>query len=158
MKQLFFTLLLFTSLGLSGQSIGSYNISPAGSSSMSENGGLYFAIGEPINTEIGSGDLIISQGFLQVAIQGGINDTYELLIATAKIFPNPVSHSLNLELQDAEGVHQYSLLDVTGKKLASGELINKSTTIDFESHSSGTYFLQVFTDKEFVGVYTIIKQ
>lgn len=62
--------------GAFSQSITSYYISTQGKSAKGPDGGLYFAVGVPINTVIGDGntvigdgEIILAQGFIQVAIE-----------------------------------------------------------------------------------------
>lgn len=140
------------------QSIGAYNISTVGKSAMSDDGGLYFAVGEPINTVIGDGDIIISQGFLQVAIESGTSETNQLLLSTLKVYPNPTSYELNLELLDTPGKYTASLYNVLGQQLAKTNLETTYQKIDLSMLAPGTYYLRVFDKEQNIGTFSIIKQ
>ena len=70
----------------------------------------YISIGEPMSTEIVNGDIMISQGFLQVTILGNTVSTEEALDFDIKVFPNPITCYLQVELEQYENV-KYTLID-----------------------------------------------
>lgn len=158
MKTFIFCLSVLFATGASAQSIGSYNISTTGKSAMNEDGGLYFAIGEPINTVIGDGEIIIAQGFLQVAIASGTSQTEEILLSTLKVFPNPSNYELNIELLEFTGDYNVSLFNILGQELAKTKMDTTHQKIDMSSLSPGSYYLQVYNKEKSLGSFTIIKQ
>lgn len=158
MKIILFWLSVLMATGAYGQSIGSYNISTVGKSAMNEDAGLYFAIGEPINTVIGDGEIVIAQGFLQVAIESGTSDTEELLLSTLKVYPNPTSFELNLELLDLKANYRVSLYSILGQQLAETSMDTPYQKIDMSSLAPGTYYLHVHDEEKSLGTFSIIKQ
>lgn len=137
---LFFGLLLSIS-GFS-QEIKSYVISTTGAAIMGDGGSLYLSIGEPMNTEISGGDIMISQGFLQVSIaEPSSNDN--LLDEVIKAFPNPTSASLVIEMPEMDGQYEYQLFDVLGKVIRIEELKTIRSTVDLSLLDAGTYLLKV---------------
>lgn len=141
------------------QSIGSYNISTVGKSAMSSQGGLYFAVGEPMNATVsGDGNTSLAQGFLQVAIESGTTETKELLLSTLKVFPNPVSHELHLELQKENEAYRASLYNSIGQLMAKTNFDSAFQKIDLSALAPGTYFLRLDNEEKNIGSYSIIKQ
>ena len=149
---------MLLSAGAWGQSIGSYNISTLGKSAMNADGGLYFAVGEPINTVNGDGEIVIAQGFLQVAIESGTSQTDELLLSSLKVYPNPVNYELHLELLESNGNYSAQLYNTLGQPIASTNFENNYQKIDLSTLQAGTYFLQVYNNEKSLGSYSIIKQ
>ena len=155
---LLMTLLMVSTVAFS-QSIGSYNISTVGKSAMSSDGGLYFAVGEPMNATVsGDGSVSLAQGFLQVAIESGTSDTEELLLSTLKVYPNPVSYELHLELQKENEAYRASLFNSLGQLMAETTFENSNQKIDLSSLAPGTYFLRLYNQENNIGAYSIIKQ
>lgn len=157
MKYLLIIIGLVFSFSLSSQSIGSYVISSAGNSIMNENGGLYFSVGEPLNTELSDGEIMISQGFLQITIAEGTNSNSEILENSFSVYPNPTSYELYIQ-QLEEGKNRTAILYTSlGEQIASTSLFSSVQKIDLSSLESGTYFLKMFDEKQILGTYSIIK-
>lgn len=109
---------------------------------MGDGGALYLSIGEPMNTEISGGDIMISQGFLQVSVAEPSSNV-NLLEEEIKAFPNPTSASLVIEMPEMDGVYQYELFDMLGKGIRAEELNSIRSTIDLSVLDAGTYLLKV---------------
>lgn len=127
------------------QSVGSYVISSAGDDLMSENGGLYISIGEALNTEIDEGDLMISQGFLQVTVNGNSVAADQLLRENIKVYPNPVRQYLMMEFEDNKSQYFYRLIDQSGHELMIGE-IDSSKKLSLGSLQEGMYYITIIKD------------
>ena len=70
-----------------------------------------------------------------------------------QVFPNPASREITIA---SDLIHcSYTLIDVKGNRLLSNEF-NSSTIIDLTSFSSGTYFLQIYTEEGGVIVKRVI--
>ena len=63
-----------------------------------------------------------------------------------KVYPNPASQLLFLEVLDAQVTSAYSfeLINVNGSIVADGLLNKESTSIDISSFSGGTYYVQFY--------------
>ena len=63
-----------------------------------------------------------------------------------KVFPNPASQLLFLEVLDAQVTSAYSfeLVSVNGSIVADGLLNSNTTTIDISSYSGGTYYVKFY--------------
>ncbi len=60
-----------------------------------------------------------------------------------KLFPNPTSENLTIEIDNLLSGSFYTITDITGKQIMIGQLMNKTTTIDITQLVSGVYFFQV---------------
>ena len=109
---------------------------------MGDGGALYLSIGEPMNTEISGGDIMISQGFLQVSVaEPSSNDN--VLEEIIRAYPNPTSASLVIEMPEMDGQYEYQLFDILGKEIRKEELNTIRSTVDISLLDSGTYLLKV---------------
>jgi len=131
-------------LAVSGysQEIKSYVISSAGAAIMGDGGALYLSIGEPMNTEISGGDIMISQGFLQVSIAQLTSDE-NMLEEVINAYPNPTSASLVIEMPEMDGQYQYQLFDLLGNIIRTANLNTIRSTVDVSLLDAGTYLLKV---------------
>ncbi|MGB0897334.1 MAG: T9SS type A sorting domain-containing protein [Flavobacteriaceae bacterium] len=66
--------------------------------------------------------------------------TNDLVMEDMKFYPNPVSTSLNVNTKEDLS---YSIIDITGKQLKSGELSNGLNNIDLSTVSSGLLFIKI---------------
>jgi len=157
MKKLSFLIIgiLFALSGYS-QEIKSYVISTTGASIMGEGGALYLSIGEPMNTEITGGDIMISQGFLQVSISETSNNS-NLLSEPISVYPNPTSASLVVEMPEMDGEYHYELFDVLGNAIRKNQLSDVRSHLDFSLLDAGTYLLRVRKDDSASKTLKIVK-
>lgn len=109
---------------------------------MGDGGALYLSIGEPMNTEISGGDIMISQGFLQVSVAEPSSDV-NLLDEEIRVYPNPSSASLVIEMPEMDGQYEYQLFDMLGKALRNDQLNTIRSTVDVSLLDAGTYLLKV---------------
>lgn len=155
-----FTLLLvgiFLALSAKSQSIESYVITSAGAAIMDEGGAMYISIGEPMSTEITSGDIMISQGFLQISAIARIVSTDNLLQEPIQAFPNPSFASLTLEMPEMDGQYVYHLLDLNGRLLKNERITSSKEIIDLDKFESGTYLMKVIKENKSSQTLKIVK-
>ncbi len=94
------------------------------------------------------------QGYVtpRLAVALGFYTTAELSTRSisalsGKVFPNPASGSLNIEMSNGLLIKSAKILDLNGRVLLSTELVNSSSTnFDLSSLKDGYYFLQIDTD------------
>ncbi len=139
----FFIFGILMAFSAHSQSIKSYVITSAGTAIMNADGAIYLSIGEPMNTEITDGEIMISQGFLNVTIVGLVLDTEDLLTEVIKAYPNPTSAQLTIEMPEMDGIYFYELYDLTGRLLKREGLENKKEEVNFSNMNSGAYQLRV---------------
>ena len=138
------------------QSIKSYVITSAGTSVMSSEGAIYLSIGEPINTELTDGEIMISQGFLNVTLTGLV-DTEDLLEEDIRVYPNPTMTNLTLSLESGNGDYNYHIYNNTGELIQQQRINSDSQEIDFSSYDSGLYFMKVIKGEKFSRTVKIVK-
>ncbi len=68
-----------------------------------------------------------------------------------KMYPNPSSDRVHLELAESTGFIRYNLLDLKGDLVASFEGSSHSS-IDVSAYPSGIYFVEVWENKQLLGV------
>jgi len=138
------------------QEIRSYVISSTGAAIMGDAGALYLSIGEPMSTEISDGDIMISQGFLQVSISES-TDNKNILQEIINVFPNPTSSNLILELPEMKGDYEFQIFNKLGAHVQVGQINSRRTTVDMNSFNAGTYFLRVTKGMESSKTVKIVK-
>ena len=147
--------LMITAISYS-QSIKSYVITSAGTSVMSSEGAIYLSIGEPMNTELTDGEIMISQGFLNVTLTGLV-DTEDLLEEDIRIYPNPTVANLTLSLDTTDGDYEYHIYNQSGELIRKQIISSDSEDIDFSSYSSGLYFMKVTKENKYSRTVKITK-
>jgi len=147
-KVLLLTISILLSGLVYGQSIKSYVITSAGTSIMSSEGGMYLSVGEPMNTEIDGGDIMISQGFLQVVLSGNSTDTKDLLEEEITVFPNPVNSELILSMPQSDGEYEVRVNGQNGEFIKTQKVSGIENTIDFSEFTQGTYFMNIIKDNK----------
>jgi len=153
----FFSLGIFLATAGYSQSIKSYVITSAGAALMDGEGGIYISIGEPMNTEIEGEEIMISQGFLNVTLAGAPLSDDDLLTEVIKAFPNPTVATVSIDLPEMSGEYDYVLTDVHGQLITRQQITDRTTKVDFEAVTSGTYFLKVTKDNRSSKTLKIVK-
>jgi hypothetical protein len=84
----------------------------------------------------------------------GTNSVLPISFSTLKVYPNPATSTLNLDIDAATAtISNYSLVNLQGQVVLSNDVNSTSinTSIDVSNVSNGVYFLKLDTDK---GSYT----
>jgi len=166
MKHYYCCVLLFSGLSLScfSQEVQSSVIAPAGETSSTSNLVLDWTIGEPVIETAKSSSSFLTQGFHQpfLKVQKVIPPGGPAWVKNAaRVFPNPTSGSINIQLDQAlEHTLLLTLVDANGKLLANYRFPGGSTalTIDIRRFSQGMYYLRLAEANGTVhGEYKIIK-
>ena len=61
---------------------------------------------------------------------------------TARVFPNPTSHTLSIERQNA-GLESYEIMDLEGRIVQKGIVQDKNSLIDIQNLPHGLWFLKI---------------
>jgi len=60
-----------------------------------------------------------------------------------KCYPNPVKQLLNVKLGPTQPDDFYTIYNINGGKIVSGQIISTLTTVNFENYSPGVYLLRI---------------
>lgn len=151
-KILFNSLLLFALTSFSQESVNS-----SGGEISSSAGSISFSVGQIATLPVGSGE----QG--QV-LPGVIRPISIFLLNTAaslkdiNIFPNPTIAKINIDQGNEQVTNlNYTLYNISGLKLMSGELRKKMNELDLSRLNADTYFLRIETNSNTTKTYKIVK-
>ena len=111
-----------------------------------------------MNTELTDGEILISQGFLNVTVAGTVS-TEELLTEDLWAFPNPTTASFVLELPDrnVQSLYEYQLIDNMGQLITSQRIESNSEKVDLSTYDSGIYFVKVVKEDTASKTFRIVK-
>lgn len=134
-------------------------ISSAGETKQITGYEISWTLGEPMIETFTSGSAILTQGFHQSKlIVTAINEP-GVLLTDLQVYPNPTSDFVTIRFDSETAEKQYSLLDMTGKRIYIHQFTEMETKVDMSSLSSGTYLLQVGTKKtNLIQSFKIIKK
>lgn len=93
--------------------------------------------------------ILISMSFqadLLYAGQSYQNPTELDISVELKLYPNPTVDLINIEVEHLNSGN-FELRNVIGKKLVSGTITNKVTTINIQDYQEGLYLLSIYDDK-----------
>lgn len=116
--------------------------------SVSNNGLVQMSVGEPVIGSVRSGDITLTQGFLQVFKASVNNRDHAAPESSFILFPNPSDGRLTLLNDLPEDLtYEVSVISLTGEKVFFTE--TKGTgTFDLSFLPAGIYFLQVMQDQK----------
>lgn len=152
MKKTYMLMLIMTLPGIipnvRGQSIGPSTLNASGGSGTIGSTKFDWSVGEMtmVSTFTGS-SVIVTQGVLQNDISSSSVGSISLN-EHLQVFPNPASTLVNLQLNsDKEGTLQYTLLDMTGKRITDRKTAIKQGTnteqMDISNLAAAVYMLEV---------------
>jgi hypothetical protein len=76
-----------------------------------------------------------------------------------QIYPNPANDFLHVTMVDLQGESfQYQLLDITGKTVNEGNLMNERNSIDLRGIQKGLYMLRAYSEDGLSSTYKILKR
>ncbi len=143
-KVLYLFLGLCLSSQISAQEISSYLISSTGAALMNDEGALYISVGEPLNTEIQDGEIMISQGFLNITIlEQGSTATTDLIEEVIHTYPNPTIESITIEIPEISSTLSMEIFDESGRIIQRDILTEKINNLSVTNWNPGTYYLSV---------------
>jgi hypothetical protein len=159
MKYLKILSFLIIPLGLSAQ----YNFTSGSGELKGPGGSASQSIGQIAYTTYQSDSGRVNQGVIQPyqisVISGEDVSNIELSL---KVFPNPVSSILNLEVNSdillSEGQYlEYQFFDINGRLLRSSNINESLTEISVSDFPPATYFLQVIHQNKSIKTFKIVK-
>ena len=96
----------------------------------------------------GKEDMIVGLfgGGVQVFYQSIINNTVDQTIRNAvEIFPNPVKDKFVIRVNSFSSNLEYTLVDLQGRKISNGKIVDGYSIVNAESVAGGIYLLHVFS-------------
>jgi hypothetical protein len=151
---IFFTIFCFGN-GLSAQSLALEVVANAGDYAENSSGSLSWTVGELVTETIGNAGIILSQGFHQFNLN--LVSTSEKLPFSVKIFPNPITEFLQIEMDAAQTI-SIQIFDVMGKIAYQSSQKSNTVFIEMRTLSAGTYFLKLIDQNtKKTNIYSIIK-
>ncbi len=76
---------------------------------------------------------------------------------TVRIFPNPVTHTLQVEYQEFKEQSVWQLYDLSGRQLLTGSLRHRLSTLDLSTLASGVYILSITNQNNIIKRFKVIK-
>ena len=159
MKTILTILCVFTTCFFSAQSIDRQILASAGNTFETSSNKLTFTIGEPIIGVI-SNTVTISQGFLATASSGVTLSEEDVTLKEAiKLYPNPVTENLSINLKNTSGTVILNIYSISGKLVLKASLNGSKNLLNLSHLSNGTYLVNLeFTDYKNTKTFKIIKK
>ncbi len=137
------------------------SISVAGGDISASDGTVSYSIGQIVyTTNTGTNGYSVAQGVQQpyeISVLEGIEESNEIKLNCSTI-PNPTSDFIILNIENyRKNDLNYLLYDVSGKLVASKNIYDKETSIDFSNLAKATYLLKVLNNKNLVKSFKIVK-
>ncbi len=122
-------------------------------------GSASYTIGQIVNSSLTGSNGSLIQGLQQPYEISIVTSTTDLAFdINAQVYPNPTTDQLVLNIVNQELKNlRYILVDIQGKTIASDRINKSASRINMSSLSNGTYFLRVFSNKQQVKSFQIIK-
>jgi hypothetical protein len=121
----------------------------SGGDSKGSGGSVAYSIGQLLSTSNTSASGTISHGVQQVyeIVSVGINETN--LNLSLLVFPNPTTHTLTLQVSEYEqSPLKFTLIDMRGKLLTSGQIVAHQTQIDLSTLPSASYIIRILNSED----------
>jgi hypothetical protein len=149
--KMYLTLLL--SCGLSA-SYAQEGIVVAGGDTGASNGTLSFSVGQTF--------YIPQNNILQV----GIQQPYEIFIlgigsqpiSAIKIYPNPTSDYVIMEMDILKNKLRYEFWDMLGRRIDNQSISESKTQMEVKNLPSGTYFLHIIQENQVIQTFKVVKK
>lgn len=141
--------LLFSCLILKAQQSNREVTATAGETSTTNNIQIDWTIGEPLISSLESESTLLTQGFHQPTLIINNDEDLPSLIDAFKMFPNPTSDQLTIDLLFKEQQEiELSLFNLKGQKLLTNKYtgIHISDTLNLTAYPSGLYNISFLLD------------
>lgn len=153
MKSFSVLMLFLLSINLIAQEIvtttGGYNQSPAGS--------FTYTIGEPAVETYTNSSAIITQGFNQTKLTVTEVSSLSNLTLEVSVYPNPAQEFLIIKTNAFIDLN-YQLFDASGRLIIMNDINELETSINFNTISTGVYFIKLFKYNKEIKIFKIEKQ
>jgi len=155
-KLLFLVILIFYMSSALAQEA----MTAAGGDGTGSGGSTAYTVGQILYSSNSGASGEVFQGVqlpYEISVISGL-DQFEDLALTISTYPNPVTDLLILKVETLEWNDlNFRMYNSEGKIVSTDKLLNSETNIDMSHLAPGTYFLQVFMDKDALKTFKIIK-
>ena len=155
-KLLFLVILIF----YMSSALAQESITAAGGDGTGSGGSAAYTVGQILYSSSSGASGEVFQGVqlpYEISVISGV-DRFEDLDWIISTYPNPVTDLLTLKVESLDGSElTFRLFNNEGKMVSSDKLLDSETDIDMSNLAPGTYFLQVFMEKDAVKTFKIIK-
>jgi len=111
-------------------------------------GSSSYSIGQVAYTTSSGNNGSVSAGVQQtytITATTGVNETnFNLEVS---VYPNPTTDLLVLNINELKEDYSYQVMDMAGKLLTNGQLMNNQTQLDFSSYAAGSYYVNIITNQ-----------
>lgn len=150
-------LMLLCGLGLCLCADAQTVVAASGGSYEQSSAEVSYTLGEAVifTAELSGND--VTQGFHQPHLT--VVGVEEQVISDVRVYPNPTSGQLIIELGDNPDGMELQLVNALGQVVHTGRLVNQElqTTLDLSDQAAGNYFLKLHNATEEINTYQIIK-
>lgn len=121
-------------------------------------GTVAYSIGQTVYSYNSGSNGNSNQGIQQTYIIQPVGLNEQTTNISLKTFPNPTTGYLTLVIDDFPNRKMdYKLIDMQGKEVLKGEILNEKTTFDLSPYKNGTYFISINKKSNEIKKFKIIK-
>lgn len=121
-----------------------------------------WSAGECMTESFNQGDHILTQGFQQgQKSQETAVPKLKNLSENITVFPNPARDNMMIVMDNeylTKSLVSFTMVNETGQIKKKGVTLNETTIINIQSLPAGLYILNIFSNKEIIQSFKIIKQ
>lgn len=151
---------LFLSLFVFGFSQSQNTVLSSGTSSESVGGSVSYSIGQLVFTTNTGTNGSVAQGVqqpIEISVELGLPEVSSINLT--RVYPNPTSNYIHLKIEKYELVDfSFSLIDINGRVLSNGVILDNITLVSLEKFPSATYYLNVIKGNKNIKTFKIIKK
>ena len=133
-------------------------IVPTGGTATGNGGTVTYTVGQIAVQTNSDGTTSISEGVQQpfeISVVGV--DEHPDITLTAKLYPNPTLSVCNLQCETWTDLDEVRVYDPNGKFLFRKKIESALTEMDFSSYAPGTYFVNVYSGKQSLKTFKVVK-
>lgn len=134
------------------------NIVATGGEATGSGGSVSFSVGQIAVQSNGDGTTTISEGVQQpyeISVVGV--DDYPTITLNATVYPNPTLGNLQLTMNNLQLKGEVRVYDANGKYLFMKKIENETTFFDLSDYAPGIYYLNVYSDKQMLKSFKVVK-
>lgn len=134
------------------------SIVATGGEATGNGGSISFSVGQIAVQSNGDGTTSISEGVQQpyeISVSGV--DNYPNITLNATVYPNPTLGNLQLTMNNLQLKGEVRVYDANGKYLFMKKIENETTFFDLSDYAPGTYYLNLFSGKQMLKSFKVVK-